>query len=119
MGVRRKSRGTGILLEQGGGILLWFLLPFLALFGHRNEAYLGTATPARCRWHWERRAILGGLIRLPLAGEETDVTDLKVNKVIWRMTVEKWSKNVNNIRDSYPGGDNCRSGQRRACGQST
>ena len=75
----RKKAWNRILLEQGGGILLWFLLPFLG-FSAIGTKLIWYCYPCTVPLALGAAAILGGLIRLPLAGEEKDVTESEGEK---------------------------------------
>lgn len=66
----KKKAWNREVLEQGGGLLLWFLLPVLAFsaIGTKLIWYCYPCTvPLALGTAW----LLGGLIRLPLTGEET------------------------------------------------
>ena len=102
-----------ILLEQGGGILLWFLLPFLGFSAIGTKLICEIATPVLCRWHWERRRYWGS-DPAAVSREEKDVTESEGEKSS-ENDGRNGAKNVEILRNSYPGGDNSHSCQSRAC----
>ena len=64
----KKRTGNRELLEQGGGILLWFLLPFLG-FSAIGTKLIWYCYPCTVPLALGTAVILGWLIRLPLEGE--------------------------------------------------
>lgn len=75
----RKKAWNRTVLEQGGGILLWFLLPFLG-FSVIGTKLIWYCYPCTVPLALGAAAILGWLIRLPLAGEEKRVTESESEK---------------------------------------
>lgn len=80
----KKKAWNRELLEQGGGILLWFLLPFLG-FSAIGTKLIWYCYPCTVPLALGTAVILGRLIRLPLEGET--LPDSRQAKFTWFRTL--------------------------------